>query len=160
MTLNYPLLLLIFVSVYILQEITSRVVRVLNKSVEHFIEIKKNKKENVEEFTKNDNFEKEIEGFELIQGKKEYLGFITKIIGYFEVTFFIVLTVIILKYSPENYIYILSVAGAWIGLKIFGSYQQWSGVVLGRATFYIFLIGSIINIVGSIALGLIYYIYH
>lgn len=156
MTLNYPLLLLILVSIYVLQEITSRVVRTLNKNVGHFIEAKKNETE----FAENDDFKKEIQGFKLIQNKKDYLGFITKIIGYFEAIFFIVLTIIILKYSPLNNTFIVSVAGAWIGLKIFGSYQQWSGVVLGRTTFYIFLIGSIINIIGSIVLGLIYYIYN
>ncbi len=99
MILNYPLLLLIFVSVYILQEITSRIVRTLNKSVGHFIDAKKNEKE----FTENKYFKKEILGFRLIQSKKDYLGFITKIVGYFETIFFIVLTVIILTYSPLNY---------------------------------------------------------
>jgi|GEM_PF-3511389 hypothetical protein len=42
---------------------------------------------------------------------------------------------------------------AWLGIKIVGSYQQWSSVVLGRAYYYIFLIGSWVNIGVAIFTG-------
>ena len=153
MVLNYPLLLLIFVAIYTLQKVIFSAICSLNNQVKKFIKLQKDN----EKFAKSSSFQIEVQNFELLHIKKEYLGFITKIIGYFESIFFIILTVITFQYSTLNYSFIFSVAGVWIGLKIFGSYQQWSGVVLGRATFYIFLIGSILNIMGSIMLGFIYY---
>jgi hypothetical protein len=40
--------------------------------------------------------------------------------------------------------------GAWFAIKIAGNYQYWSDVVLGRARFYVFLLGSILLFTASV----------
>ena len=98
----------------------------------------------------------EVEPFSLVSIKRRKLGFITKIIGYLEMAGFAYLTILLLI-SNKNLLEISQTLGiaisSWIALKIFGSYQQWSGPVFGRATFYTFLIGSIANIAGAIMIG-------
>ena len=102
--------------------------------------------------------ENEIKPFLLVQIKKGSLGFLTQIIGYLEIFIFIILTFALLKYDPNLFnFHTMKVLGitisTWMGLKIFGNYQQWSGPVFGRALFYTFLIGSLANIAGGIILG-------
>ncbi len=150
MPLNYSLLILVVVVVYVLQKTTSVLVRILNDKVGQFIKSTK-----ANEKFEGAEFQKEVVGFELVQIKKDHLSFVTKIVGYFESAFFIVLTAIIYEHG-RDYDFVLQVVGVWLGLKIFGSYQQWTGAVLGRALFYIFLIGSLFNILFSIGLGIFY----
>lgn len=152
MPINYPLAVLIIIAIYILQTITQSLVRSLNNSVEKLIKSHGSD----EKGPKNAEFEREASSFMLFQTKKTHLRYITKIIGYFESFLFVMVTTIIL-FRGENLGLVLTISGGWIALKIFGNYQQWSSVVLGRALFYIFLIGSLFNIILSILLGVLYY---
>ena len=105
--------------------------------------------------------EEEIKNFELIKEKKKYLSLLTSIIGCFELVFFgcTVASLYFLDGAPETLfgkiqVFILVISG-WFVIKVVGNYQQWSGAVFGRATFYVFLIGSFINILGAVAVGLL-----
>lgn len=92
---------------------------------------------------------------ELIRKKRRKLAGITIAIGIVENLFFIFLTLIFLQRSGFDSIFIeipKYVVG-WIALKVFGNYQQWSGTIIGRSTFYIFLLGSIVSISLSVLLG-------
>ena len=154
MPTNYPLAVLIIVAVYVLQVAIQSLVHLLNNSVESFIKSQEDKEGNIKDI----EFKKEADGFKLFQVKKIHLGYITKIIGYFESFFFIIVTAVIL-FNGLGVEMLPTIAGGWIALKIFGNFQQWSGVVLGRATFYIFLIGSLVNIILSAGLGILYFFY-
>jgi hypothetical protein len=60
------------------------------------------------------------------------------------------------KYRTDFYEIIKTlslVISGWVALKIFGNFQQWSGAVFGRATFYSFLIGTFLNIGSAILIG-------
>lgn len=94
-----------------------------------------------------------------IKAVKRGLKIIRTTIGAFELVLFATFTVIAieaygLSKSFEVVKFIGISASGWIALKIFGNYQQWSGPFLGRPIFYIFLIGSILNIAGGVILGL------
>jgi len=107
-------------------------------------------------------FLKESYNFELIQKKKDTVGYITILIGSFEILFFGALTILLLRYLGGSVLSIFReitiFAGGWIALKIFGGYQQWSGAVLGRAYFYTFLLGSIINIITAVVIGYAFFV--
>ena len=98
-----------------------------------------------------DRAKEEIENLDNIKIKRGKLGRITQAIGYFEFIFFaafVLLAILFLRESFVNMFFqLIPIAGGWIALKVFGSYQQWSGAVFGRASFYIFLLGSILNII-------------
>lgn len=140
-----------------IEKITSEIVRFLYKR------IKKSMTRITEKEAENGNpktiqaLEEETKPFQLLELKKEDLGFITKIIGYLEISIFFYIT-ILLSRSNTNLLdqtrFIGVAITGWLALKIFGGYQQWSGRVFGRATFYTFLIGSFINIGGAIIIGL------
>jgi hypothetical protein len=155
---NTLLLLITLAVIYTIQFATHSLVKYLNGHIRKFI--KSVSKE--EEFKESETFKREVENFNLISIKKEYVGFIPKIIGWFENILFIVLTIVILNFQYENLhlgsIQIIGgfVAG-WMTLKIFGNYEQWAGPILGRAQFYIFLIGTVFNILLSILWGVVFY---
>jgi len=50
---------------------------------------------------------------------------------------------------------LLPILAGWIAIKVIGNYSQWSGHILGRATYYIFLLGTLINIGWGLILGAI-----
>jgi len=52
---------------------------------------------------------------------------------------------------------LLTTLGAWLAIKTVGSYQNWGDPRLGRATYYRFLIGTLLNIVFGIVLGFIFF---
>ena len=108
-----------------------------------------------------EDFQKEHFNFALILKKKESVGYITKVVGYFELALFAGLTVLLIKFTGGGSVFMgfrefAILAGGWIALKIFGGYQQWSGAVLGRAYFYNFLVGSIANIMLAAAIGFVF----
>lgn len=109
------------------------------------------------------DFKKEIETFKFLKLKKELnkLGLITVLIGLVEFCIFVPLTMVILQRYGLNIFEVVKnigiVTSGWIALKIFGSYSQWSGAILGRSTFYIFLISSLLNIILAISIGIIFY---
>lgn len=99
------------------------------------------------------DFEKEVANYEILWTARGKFGFISSIIGISEVIFFASLAAL----ANDGVLLetLLASAGVWIGIKTFGgSYGQWSGVILGRNTFHIALIGQIANIILSVALGL------
>lgn len=77
---------------------------------------------------------------------------------YIEVGLFSILTVVMLT-SGESVAEIVEFLGiassVWLSLKVVGNHQQWSYPYLGRATFYVFLIGSIASILRAMFLGYI-----
>jgi hypothetical protein len=103
----------------------------------------------------------EIRPFELVGEKKQELYIITKIIGYFEFFLFFTSTLILFSLQAKG-LDILQTLGVlisgWLAIKIFGSYQQWSGPVFGRATFYVFLTGSLLNILFAVISPIIIFV--
>ncbi len=82
---------------------------------------------------------------------------IVKIIGFFEIIIFGLLSLILLN-NDGGLIFsqnLLTIIGAWLGIKVIGNYQQWSDPILGRAVFYVFLIGTLVNIFAGIILGIL-----
>lgn len=157
------LLKIIFLSlgVYGWQKLVREIIKQINKRIE--ISMKK-----VEEYAIKENFnlknlkENEIEPFFLVKMKKKDLSFLTRIIGYLEIFIFFILTFFLLQHnfilSNLDTIKILGVVtSGWIGLKIFGNYQQWSNPIFGRALFYNFFISSLVNIIGGIIFGYIFF---
>lgn len=145
-----------------LQSITRGIMGSLNEKIAHSMKdildfvLNENKKGGT---YKIEEIEKETNSFFLIQHKKIRLGFITRIVGYFEIVLFSVFTYVLVCLSEEflPILNFLAVAvSGWLAIKIFGSYQQWSGAIFGRATFYVFLIGSLMNIIGAIAITIVF----
>jgi len=82
------------------------------------------------------------------------------LISIIEILIFSIITIILFIKSIElNIIFLIlaKYAGGWIAIKMIGNYYKWSLFIIGRTSFYIFLIGSILNISLSIALG--FYVY-
>lgn len=105
------------------------------------------------------NFEEfyiESTGIFLLSEKKKSLKFITTIIGILEVLIFGFIAFLSTKNGDgicKSFSTLFTFSIAWIALKIFGNYQQWAGAVFGRTNFYIFLLGSVLNIFGAIFIG-------
>jgi len=119
------------------------------------IEEKEEKKFKEKKFNFN-NFYIESTASMLLK-KREGADF-TPIIGSLEFIIFAGLTYLLIKNNyGGSFLEIIKIlatfVSGWIALKIFGSYQQWKGTILGRSCFYIFLIGSVLNIALVIFLG-------
>lgn len=103
-----------------------------------------------------ENFYKESTDLFLISKRREIINYVTIIIGVIEILLFGGLTFILIQ---ENYSFfdifskLSNFAAVWIALKIFGNYHQWAGSIFGRIHFYIFFIGSILNILFAILIG-------
>lgn len=145
--------IIIILSVIGSQWLVRLTVKKLNKRIE---EVSLILRQGVEKSSKSD-FGKESDDFKMILKTKEGLGFITNIIGLIEMIIFSGFTILLTQHYSNNFfeiiIALVKVSGGWLALKIFGSYHQWSGAVLGRAYFYVFLMGSIINIFFSVIMG-------
>ncbi len=161
MKLFYSIIILILSTIG-LQKLVACVVGRLNKKIKgSFKRLKKyisDSKTNIEELKiSGEKFKEEIGNFLLLEKKKEELGIITCIIGWLEILLFVFLTIALVKIDNilfvEKFKILSTIIMGWIALKIFGNYYQWSGTILGRSTFYIFLIGTIINILGAILIG-------
>ena len=88
---------------------------------------------------------------------RERLCFITKLISYFEAVLIMSLSYFIFlsdKPTVDAVMLILSAVAGWMAIKIIGNYSQWSDYAIGRSTYYVFLIGSILNILIAIIFGL------
>lgn len=158
-------IIVLFVSSsFVLQELIGRFVGFMQDCVRCTMD-KMEKSESLKQGNRyyKDLIEKEVHPFLLLREKREGLGFITRLIGWFEIVLFAGLLVLILQFpsnisSPVDVVKILGGAFAgWLAIKVVGSYGQWSGPVFGRATFYLFLIGSIANFVGAILIGFTIY---
>jgi len=92
---------------------------------------------------------------------KERLNFLTQIIGLIEFIIFGFLTIYLFNNEQiifEKIKFFLIVFAGWFGLKAFGNYQQWGHEIFGRALFYNFLIGTLINIFFAVMFGLVIYL--
>lgn len=143
--------------ILIIQLLVGRVVNnFYDKVAETAIELQK--KKNTDEGRikyKESGIDKEADDIKMIKEKKKELGFITITVGIFEILGFGFLTVLLLgKYIyAEVFIALFKYIGGWIAIKALGNYGQWSGAILGRACFYIFIIGTFLNIISAILLG-------
>ncbi len=80
---------------------------------------------------------------------------LVKIVGCLEIIFFSILTLCALvKYRHFNFEELKIAIGAWLTLKVIGNYKQWSDAILGRAIFYVFLLGTMINLILGILVGI------
>ncbi len=104
-----------------------------------------------------EDFKKELANFYVIRQKRKKLWIFTTIVGALETIVFSGLALLYLKkfgVDPfETVVTMLKFTAGWIAMKTFGNYQQWSGAVFGRLFFYIFIIGSILNIGLAIVAG-------
>lgn len=93
-----------------------------------------------------------------VAAKKKELGFITHIIGVAELIIFAILMVLLI-HEELTFLELISsflkFVGAWIGIKTLGSYNQWAGAIFGRACFYLFLIGTLLNIIFAVLMGMV-----
>lgn len=97
--------------------------------------------------------------FSLVGLKRRSLGFITKIVGVIEFLIVFWITVLTVRGDagfPNGITLIAATISGWLAIKVIGSYQQWSGPIWGRATFYVFLIGSILNFALAISTAILY----
>lgn len=104
----------------------------------------------------NQELLEEVRNFKKIRKAKDKFDLLRFIIGVLESAFFIFIAIIFLNKEGLGagfFLIIAKAAGAWIALKIFGNYSQWKGMIMGRAHFYIFLIGSLLNILFSVIVG-------
>jgi len=139
---------------FIIQSIVGFVVRELNEIVIN------NARVYFQEHKHNNKLRKELEVTGVLCKDDVTLrqNFITRIIGIIELFIFSSFSymLIISKQGLEHcFVSITTVILGWIALKIFGNYQQWKGPYLGRASYYVFLIGSLLNILLSISLGML-----
>ncbi|MFC1629728.1 hypothetical protein ACFL11_00670 [Patescibacteria group bacterium] len=108
------------------------------------------------ELTKIEENSKELKEFNL--------KWVTYTVGVLEVIMFVALAFFLMKEKgnsfnlekiPKIIMEIAKYAGGWLGLKIVGNYQKWSGAIFGRANFYKFLLPSILNIILAVIIGFV-----
>jgi small-conductance mechanosensitive channel len=117
------------------------------------------KEEKTKECLDDSTITKEVANLKFIKIKKEKLGFITKIIGVIEIALFAFLVILLIKkynnqFSNGLIFDYVKLFGGWIAIKTLGNYGQWSGAVLGRACFYVFLLGTLLNVFFGLLLGI------
>lgn len=102
--------------------------------------------------------QKELDVFELLKLSKDKHTWLNTLMGNIEFVLFALATVLILtsynnlfRYDASSRLFIIT--AGWLGIKIVGNYGQWSGDIYGRATYYMFFLGSILNIGFGIMIG-------
>lgn len=158
---NIFILVIFFAAAYGFQKFIQVVISGFFKSrIETAIsELEKYVADNHDEIKSDDakkKLEEEISNFFLLEKKKKSLGIITKIIGWIELVLFAFLTIVITRNEqrPIEILQFLGLASSgWTALKVFGSYYQWSGAILGRTSYYIFFIGTLLSILAGIIIG-------
>lgn len=117
-----------------------------------------------EDLTRQSGLDKEYAAMVFLNAQREEINYFTRIISCIELILFGGLAFVLYSedvqgshviLSKEHILILLTAFGAWMALKVFGSYGQWSGWVFGRATYYLFLIGSIANCVVSVIIGFV-----
>jgi hypothetical protein len=108
---------------------------------------------------KESDIRKEAANLDVVKAKKRKLGFITCIIGTGELLVFGSLVAILIENYQFNFLDKVGIffkfLGVWVGIKTLGNYQQWAGAIFGRACFYLFIIGTLLNILFAIGFGMI-----
>ena len=155
MQVRYLFILLIFIPLsYALQGLIRSILDVLHSSVKLKIyELKKSKKL---QLTKDDGDLLQI--YENHEEIRKNMSFLTKIISYMESVIIFTATIYIfsdLYITLEKTMHLLAIVAGWLTIKTIGSFGQWSDKYLGRTNFYLFLIGTAMNIILSIIIGII-----
>lgn len=140
----------IILSLFGIQSLVKLIIGYLNRRIGKFLPELLRMAEDKKLDTKG--LEEEVNNFQLLTLGKEGLSFITPIIGFMEMIFFGSLAVFADEASLLTTL--LTSAGVWLGIKALGNYSQWHGSILGRNTFHIVLIGSIVNIALAVLIGL------
>lgn len=136
----------------------------LNRQVEQSVPMLKEIADRVKnEGANTDAFKTEIATIQLVKQKRQKLWIFASLIGAIETFFFIVVTLItLIEFTPNPFealsIIVKFVAG-WIAMKTIGNYQQWAGAVFGRIYYYIFIVGSLLNIALAVTTGFIIYFF-
>jgi hypothetical protein len=97
------------------------------------------------------------DSIKLVEIIRKQTGLITKIIGLIKNVLFGALAFFVINpqdFDVNKFLTLGAYVGGWLGLKVFGNYEHWSDPVIGRATFYVYFIGSLFNIALSIFLGI------
>lgn len=98
-----------------------------------------------------------LDEHEISQHNKDGFRIIITTIGLIENLMFMTATVaLFIAKQPDLAEKLFKLGFAWIGIKTLGSYNLWTNSHYSRANFYVFLIGSVINIVISIGLGILF----
>jgi|GEM_PF-3086078 len=104
------------------------------------------------------DMKKELATLKIIKVKKEKIGYIMKLIAHVEAIIFFSLGFCLIRrghiLSMSSASILLALIAGWMAIKIVGNYSQWSGAIFGRATYYLFLLGSFANIGMSFGFGL------
>jgi hypothetical protein len=100
-------------------------------------------------FEGNDKLNQEVKDLRTLEERKRHLGLLTNLVGALEFGAFHYLTLLKLSGNSSTLLdgaSIITLVFAWVGIKTVGNYQQWAGGNFGRAMFYVFLLGTFINI--------------
>ncbi len=98
-----------------------------------------------------------ITSFSFSKEVSDKTNFLTCLVSFIEALFYFGLTILFFKefnFSTENIIHFLQIIGGWLGIKTLGNFGQWADEHLGRASFYLYLIGSLLNLLFSFFIGL------
>ena len=109
----------------------------------------------------NKSISQEVENLKIFENQRVKLSFITKIISVTEFIVFATLVIILFVHYKNNYYQVFfdvsKFLGVWLAIKTLGSYGQWSAVIFGRASFYTFLLCTLINVFFAVILGLAWF---
>ena len=95
--------------------------------------------------------------------RKRKLGFITQIVGWSEIIFFVVLIFFLLGDSSlkiEKLSLFFQILGGWIFVKTIVHYDQWAKKREGKAYFYISLFGTFLNIIFGVGIAILLFCFH
>lgn len=138
--------------VYVLQEFNKFILALYVTRIEKVLQqIEKNLR------NKDKDLLDSIESFKKHELKKSKMKFLTSTISYLESFFIFTVTILLfynLDFYTERIFMLLQVIGGYVGIKTIGSFGQWNDKYLGRTSFYLFLLGTIINIILSVAIGI------
>ncbi len=105
--------------------------------------------------------EESMEQLNLIEKRKDKLGFITIWVGRIELFVFIFLTILIFI-ECSSVLAGSKVFGAflggWIAIKVLSNHGPWSDKVVGKAYYHQSLIGTLLNVAAGFISGLLIYL--
>lgn len=126
-----------------------------NKAVGHLNKKTENSLESIR--CSDEKLNQSITSFSFSKEVSDKTNFLTCLVSFIEALFYFGLTILFFKefnFSTENIIHFLQIIGGWLGIKTLGNFGQWADEHLGRASFYLYLIGSLLNLVFSTSIGL------
>lgn len=140
--------------VFIFQEIIKFIIKFIHDDVGYKLTKIKNRKKGY----RNKELLKSIDSYISYENIRNNMKYLTSIVSYFESLFIVFIMVFLfsdLYFSIEKIFIFVQIIGGYLGIKTIGSFGQWNDLYLGRTNFYLFLIGSIINIIFSLLIGVL-----